>query len=95
MEEFESPYCNKCTGCGEAGCCSYLTCFSALIENSECSYGRTYLKNAIMDKKVVKLSFDIFDKLEKKEISAEDAVSLFNKGWGECYDQVYRKNDEM
>lgn len=95
MNEFESPYCEKCSSCGEDGCCSYTACFSALIEDSKCSYGRTYLKAAILDKKIVKLSFDIFDKLEKKVITAEEAVEKFNKGWDECYDSVYHNDNEI
>jgi hypothetical protein len=88
--DYESPYCEKCEACGEDGCCSYTTCFSALIEDSKCSYGRTYLKAAILDKKLVKLSFEIFSKLEKKEITAEQAVIEFDEGWHKCYDSVYR-----
>jgi len=41
--DYESPYCKKCEACGEDSCCSYTTCFSALVEESKCDYGRSYL----------------------------------------------------
>ncbi len=90
MDDFESPYCQKCSACGEDGCCSHLMCFSSLIEKSKCDYGGTYLKSAILDNKIVKLSFDIFEKLKNQEITAEQAVELFDSGWDKCYDEVYR-----
>lgn len=95
MDDFESPYCEKCSACGEDGCCSYLTCFGSLIEDSKCDYGRTYLKAAMLDKGVVDLSFDIFEKLEKGEVTAEQAVKDFNTGWHKIYDKIYRNNTEI
>lgn len=95
MDDFDSPYCEKCNACGEDGCCSYLNCFSALVEDNKCDYGRIYLKAAKLDKGVVDLSFDIFEKLKNKEISSEQAVEEFDKGWHVIYDKIYRNNEKI
>jgi len=95
MDEYESPYCDKCSGCGEDGCCSYLTCFSALIKDSKCEYGGTYLKSAVMDRKILGLSYEIFEKLEEKTITAEQAVVEFNSGCSKIFDDIYRSNEDI
>lgn len=44
MEEEEyNPYCEKCSGCGESGCCDALNC--AYKNMQDCQYGETYFKD--------------------------------------------------
>ena len=68
MEENEeySPYCKLCESCGESGCCSYTNCFSKLVKNSDCKYGKTYLKDLYLDYRTVKMVFELVERLEKE-----------------------------
>ena len=70
MEEDEitySPYCELCEACGEDGCCSHIICFSNLIKNPKCKYGEIYVKEAILNKNIVKVLFELLDTLENDD----------------------------
>jgi len=85
-----NPYCELCSNCGEEGCCSHIACFSHLVENPKCKYGETYVKQAIYNKELAKLSFNLFDKLKTGELTSEEAIKQFEtedeKIWNEIFE---------
>ena len=87
-----SPYCELCGGCGEDGCCSYIGCFSALIDNPKCDYGRTYVKDAILNKKLLSLTFELFDKLENDEAYTKE---MFIFEFNEKSDVLYNERFDI
>jgi hypothetical protein len=94
-KEDYSPYCKLCTACGEDGCCSHLACFATLIENPECEYGKTYLRDARYADKMANLGSNIIEKLKNKLITAEEAVAEYDKGFHQIYDVVYGKETNV
>lgn len=73
-EEFSSPYCKICGGCGEDGCCSAMIC----KQHPDGDYCKTYLKD-------LKFGYLMFDEIDK--ILPED--SEFKKKYEELFDKVY------
>ena len=91
MKDNKSPYCEICGACGEDGCCSHLQCFSALIKNPKCEYGRTYLKDATFNSELCREYIGIFSKYEKDEnYSRESFIADFNTLFDKIYDKVYK-----
>ena len=88
-KEDYSPYCKLCTACGEDGCCSHLTCFSALIENPQCAYGISYLRDVMYTDKMANMCCDIIEKLRNESITAEEAVAEYDKESNLNYNKVY------
>lgn len=86
-----SPYCKTCNSCGEDGCCSWLSCFAALSKDSKCEYSG-YLNDAMFDKQVLTISFDIIDGLRTGTLDASSAVLEFDSAWKSAYDKVYKKS---
>lgn len=82
-----SPYCELCNGCGEDGCCSYIGCFSSLVDNPKCAYGRTYVKDAILNHSTNEMVFELIDKLEKdSNYTKEQFLLEFNAKYDELLD---------
>lgn len=92
-EEKYSPYCKKCGGCGEDGCCSHINCFRSLIEDDTCEYGESYLRAAMLDRDIAIMGGEVINKLENGLYDANLAVKEYHKQWEEIYDKIYTKND--
>lgn len=88
-----SPYCKLCSACGEDGCCSHIGCFSALVENPKCAYGKSYVKDAILNHNTNKMLFELIDKLEKDvNYSKEQFISDFNSKYDELLEERFSNN---
>jgi hypothetical protein len=61
-EENYSPYCSKCTGCGEQGCCDFLSC--AYSNMKDCTYGEGYYNDLECE---VKSFREIYEMVMNKE----------------------------
>lgn len=85
----ESPYCSNCSACGENGCCNYMMCVRKVMRNSDCDYAPTYLKYVELAKEVSNFSHNIIEKLRSKEITAEQAVEMFDENWSASYDRIH------
>jgi hypothetical protein len=89
-----SPYCKLCSSCGVDGCCSHINCFSTLVLNPKCNYGRTYIKDAILNHKINEMVFNLFIKLEKDEkYTKEQFILDFNLKYDELLDKRFSKDE--
>lgn len=95
-EELEySPYCKLCGNCGEEGCCSHIGCFSNLIKNPECEYGKTYVKEAILNHETNKMVFNLIEILEKDQnYSKEQFIEDFRSEYSKLLDVRYSLNKD-
>lgn len=88
----ESPYCELCTGCGEEGCCSHISCYRALVNKVGCSYGETYLKEVIYNKLLLGAIFEKGATMKKEGDSFLDGILQVE--FDKVYDQVYRQGHD-
>ena len=89
-----SPYCKLCGSCGEDGCCSYIGCFSALVENPKCDYGKTYVKDAILNHGMNKMVFQLMDKMESDAAyTKEQFITDFNTGYDKLLDDFFNGDE--
>lgn len=89
--EHGSLYCPTCDSCGHDGCCSFITCFSKLIENDKCDNGEQYLKDAIFTRNIMQLADEVINKLENGLFDSKLAVEEYRKEWNKIYNTVYKK----
>lgn len=83
IPEEESPYCKDCGACGEEGCCSPLKCFSKLIENDRCMYGKYYLRDFQI---ALEFSEWVIEHVDKNNVlTVKDA----NRRYRELIDKIY------
>ena len=78
VEEFESPYCKICSGCGEDGCCSALHC----EQSPDGDYCKTYLNDLKFGYLMYK---DLYHYLKDDEESKKKIDQIFD----ENYDFIY------
>lgn len=90
-EEEYNPYCKGCNSCGHDGCCSWLNCFKSAIKHENCEYGESYIQDAKLANEMANASSKIFEKLRKQEITALEAVALYDKTYSEIYDKIYKQ----
>jgi hypothetical protein len=90
-----NPYCELCTACGEDGCCSHISCFSTLVQNPKCKYGRTYVADAILNNGIVNMVYELTERLKKEETYTKDDFlfdfeiemdKLYDKRFDNCKD---------
>ena len=85
----KDSYCTNCGSCGEHGCCSYIKCFSKLIEKDECEYGGLHIREASFDKEISNLGFEIISNLENGLLNSDLAVIEYHRRWNEIYDRIF------
>lgn len=79
VEEYKSPYCPVCTGCGEDGCCSATCC----QQSPDGHYCETYLRD---------LKFGYLMYKDMWELIPKDAESQakLDKIFDDNYDLIYK-----
>ena len=91
-EEDYTPYCELCESCGEDGCCSHINCFRALVNaNDKCKYGETYVREAIFNKKLATLTYELMQNIKEGKVDPNLVVEVFNRRWNDLWDEVYDK----
>jgi len=88
MENFYSPYCEICTGCGEDGCCPASNC----QQHPDGKYCEIYLKE-------LKFGYLMYHKLmgmvEEDPKYKEEISEVFDELWDRIFDDnVNKKEDE-
>jgi hypothetical protein len=85
--DLESPYCAKCGGCGETGCCSPIHC-----EEVVCKYGEINLKDYKCFQDQWEVMFNALKELWEFDgnVVARDALNKVDNLW----DKLYSKEQE-
>lgn len=78
-EEYESPYCPVCDGCGEDGCCPATCC----QQDPNGDYCKTYLKD-------LKFGYIMYKELMNLVSEDEKYKEQIDKIWDETYDRIFR-----
>jgi len=81
-EEYESPYCPICTGCGEEGCCSPVHCTQD-VKNG-CLYPETNLAHLKYGYLMHKEMWDLIPKDPETQAKLDE---IFNRN----YDLIYKQ----
>lgn len=71
-----TPYCTKCGGCGEDGCCSALVC--AKINMQDCDYGEDYYDD-------LKFAYLMFEDLFESHPDKKQRDEIFDRNWKKVY----------
>ena len=81
-EEFESPYCPICTGCGEEGCCSATIC----EQHPDGHYCGGYLKD-------LQFGYKMYHKLMELIYEDEKYKEQIDVIRDDLYDKIYKVKD--
>jgi len=92
-DDDSSYYCELCTACGIDGCCSAINCIATVMEfrPKKCLYGKGYLVDIQYTEFMNKIHCEIFDRLEKKEIDADQAVKEWHESFKTGHDAFYAR----
>lgn len=85
----ESPYCS-CGACGESGCCSPLICIAEnMRKNSECKYGKGYLKELKLALSFTEWVLSTVDSRTTEELQGYITQKEVNRKYREMMDEIW------
>lgn len=90
-EDYE-PYCQRCSSCGDSGCCDSLMCVYrhlVLDRDSDCKYGEYNYRDIKFKVRMFEDMWEAISKSDNSELHL--AVDLL---WNKVYSEVYVNGDK-